>query len=114
MKDLGVNGIMTLKRISDKQGGRVLGGFIWLLGQGRVAGCFEEATENQRVRRNVGSFLTKDFVSTVLDTAPCGHLMGYLVPSQLCLLCINSTKRKSNGDVVQIGMFFFTPKYVMF
>jgi hypothetical protein len=30
------------------------------------------------VSGNVGSFLTKDFVSTVLDIAPCGYLVSYL------------------------------------
>ena len=90
MEDLGVDGTMKVKRISDKQGGIVLDGFIWLLGQGRVAGYFEERTENLRVMK-CGSFLTKLFVSTVKDTAPCGYLASYLVLPQLCLLCINST-----------------------
>jgi hypothetical protein len=46
MKELGVDGIMKVKRISDKLGVIVLGGFISLLGQGKVAWYFEESTEN--------------------------------------------------------------------
>ena len=33
------------------------------------------------VSENVGNFLTKDFVSTVLDTALCRYLVSYLGPS---------------------------------
>jgi hypothetical protein len=40
MKDLGVDGTMTLKRISDKECGTVLDGFIWLLGVGKSREVF--------------------------------------------------------------------------